>query len=128
MVKIKSSVRTDNTGSVYIEPPPVDPTIYGDPVALQIDWNPLNYDSASFLHLQADKSKQRLLSLQADPADFGPVWRFSFCRNSAPALYIFGSSGNFPLLLGLVFYCWDFICCTIRRPRLCSTRGAGCFS
>ena len=79
------------------------------------------------MHLQADKSKQRLLSLQADPADFGPVWRFSFCRNSAPALYIFGSSGNFPFALGPLLFAAGFYLLYYKAAPIVFDKGSGLF-
>lgn len=127
MVKIKSSVRANNTGSVYIEPPPVDPTIYDDPVALQTDWNPLNYDSASFC-------TYRLTRVSSDCLAFKPTLQtlalFGVFPFAGIVLLLYTFSGHletFPLLLGLCFLLLDFICCTIKRPRLCLTRGAGCF-
>jgi hypothetical protein len=68
MAKIKSSARINNTGSIYIEPPPVDPTIYDDPVALRTDWKPLNYDSATFCTYRLIRVNSDSLSLQANIA------------------------------------------------------------
>lgn len=102
MAKIKSSARINNTGSIYIEPHPVDPTIYDDPVALRTDWKPLNYDSASFCTYRLTRVNSDRLAFKPTPQTLVLFGVFPF---AGIALLLHTFSGHleaFPLLLGLV--------------------------
>ena len=127
MVKIKSSVRANNTGSVYIEPPPVDPTIYDDPVALQIDWSPLNYDSASFCTYRLTRVSSDCLAFKPTLQTLALFGGFLFA-GIALLLYTFsGHLETFPLLLGLVFLLLGFYLLYYKAAPIVFDKGSGLF-
>lgn len=127
MAKIKSSARINNTGSIYIEPHPVDPTIYDDPVALRTDWKPLNYDSASFC-------TYRLTRVNSDRLAFKPTPQtlvlFGVFPIAGIVLLLYTFSGHleaFPLLLGLGFLLLGFYLLYYQAAPIVFDKGSGLF-
>ena len=127
MAKIKSSVRINNTGFI-IEPPPVDPTIYDDPVALQTDWRPLNYDSASFCTYRLRRVNSDRLAFKPTPQTLVLFGVFPF---AGIVLLLYTFSGHleaFPLLLGFCFLLLGFYLLYYQAAPIVFDRKSGLFT
>ena len=103
MVKVKTSIRPGRFGKMLEKPEPVDPARFGDSVAYETDWEPLNAIGDSF-------RSYKLLRVGPDRMEFRREMRavaLSAILPLAGILILFfafsGKFNAFAMLLGLGF-------------------------